>query len=284
MSMLPDGAFIRFHYFRVNGRLPNLRNPQLFTEKLQWLKLHDYNPLMTTCADKVRVRDYVASTIGDKHLIPLLDVSPTAEDLRFEDYPSRYILKVNHGSGANVVVIDDMMKLNDRVEPFDRDRVIGALRCSLRKNYSKIGRESQYHDIRRMVLVEPLLEDATSYPLLRDYKVHVFNGRAEFVTVISDRGSDMKESWFDRDWRPVDLSFLTRRRNEVQKPAELGQMLQMAEMLAGNFPYVRVDLYLVEGEVMFGEMTFHPASGFMRFFSPEADAIMGSLLSLPDHV
>lgn len=284
MAALPDSAYVRVHYLRVHGRLPNLRTPKLFTEKLQWLKLHDRDPRMAICADKLRVRGYVTRTMGANLLIPLLDQAATADCLRFEDYGGRYIVKVNHGSGANVVVIDGQMSIDGRWQPFDRVRAFDVINQSLNKDYFKIGREWEYRDIPRRVVVEPLLDDATSGPLLRDYKVHVFHGRAEFVQVISNRGQGVKESWFDRGWDPVDFSYFSPTRDTIPRPAELDDLLTCAEKLAGSFRYVRIDLYLIAGQVMFGEMTFHPASGFMRFFAPEADAIMGSLLSFPDHV
>lgn len=162
--MISDRQFIRKRYKKILGRYPDLDNPQLFTEKLQWLKLNDRNPLMTICADKYRVREYIKEKIGEEYLIPLVFDTDNPDDIKAEnlpDYP--VIIKTNHGSGDVSVVLDK--SATD----------FKAMRRKVRKNFKNnifyLGREWEYKCIKPHIIVEKLLSDSSGNALLNDYKI-----------------------------------------------------------------------------------------------------------------
>lgn len=110
--LLPDTLYLKFvYYIKLRKRL-NLKNPQTFNEKLQWLKLHDRNPLYTTLADKYKMKEWVSEKIGEEYIVPLLGVWDKAEDIDFDKLPNQFVLKCNHNSGLGMVICKDKSKLN----------------------------------------------------------------------------------------------------------------------------------------------------------------------------
>lgn len=280
LMTLPDEAALRLHYLRTQRRVLHLSSPQRFTEKIQWLKLYDRDPMKVIAADKLRARDYVRDRIGAEHLIPLLASADRPEDLDFARFGDRYIVKTNHGSGGNVAVLGRHMLVRGRLQAFDQHSIQAILTSALATDYSSVGREWEYSPIPRKIIVEELLADYAGNCLLTDYKVYCFNGRAHFIQVIADRAEGVKETWFDREWEPQPFHYFSSSTKDLPRPSRLDALLATAESLAAGFQYVRVDLYLVGERVYFGEMTFHPASGFMRFAPREWDEKLGRLLTL----
>ena len=95
--------YLQYQFKNALGKNLDLDNPKTFNEKIQWLKLYDDNPLKTTCADKYKVRDYVKDKIGEEYLIPLLGVYDNPDEIDFDSLPNQFVLKVNWGSGQNII-------------------------------------------------------------------------------------------------------------------------------------------------------------------------------------
>lgn len=278
---LPDRVFLRLHYFRRFRRVLRLESPSLFTEKIQWLKLFDRDPLKVVCADKLAVRAYVETRVGAECLIPLKASGCSTREIDYSSLGSKYIVKTSHGSGSNIVVKGRDMIISGVAMPVDTILIAQLLEIWLEQDFSTKGREWEYHEIAPRILVEELVSDESGNLLLNDFKLHCFGGRVEYIQVISDRATEVKENWFDREWNPINLYYFSKRKAIVHRPQTLVQLLCIAESLADPFKYVRVDLYSVFNRVMFGEMTFHPAGGFMHF-NPECwDRRLGELLVLP---
>ena len=108
---MPDEAFIKMKYHASMGKSLNLKNPKTFTEKLQWLKLFNRNPLYTVLVDKYAVKEYVAEKLGSEYVIPTLGVWDCFDDIDFESLPSRFVLKCTHDSGG-LVIVKDKSKLD----------------------------------------------------------------------------------------------------------------------------------------------------------------------------
>lgn len=247
---------------RLHGRGNlDIDNPSTFNEKIQWIKLHGITPLMTKLADKYLAREWIAEKIGEQHLIPLLGVWDCFDDINFDELPDRFVLKCNHGSGMNLIVKEkksiDWAKAKTR---FDR---------WMATNYAfQSGFELQYKEIPRKIIAEEYIEEMDGD--LLDFKIHCFRGEPRIIQVIGSRDlaqHTAKEAFFDLDWNPVDLMYHTYDSYETlpAKPKNLNELLRIARMLSEEFRYVRVDIYDISGKILFGEMTFTPASGYGKW-------------------
>ena len=239
----------------------NLDNPKSFNEKIQWMKLYDSTPIKTRLADKYLVREWIAEKIGKQYLVPLLGVWDKFDDIDFDKLPGAFALKCNHGSGMNLVV-KDKSKLDkaSAKNMFDKWMDTNFAFC--------VGLELHYKDIPRKIIAEKFIEQMDSN--LLDYKIHVFKGEPKIIQIIGDRNLQThkaKECFLTTDWVPEELMYHTYDMYETipEKPANLDEMLRIAHVLGEGFRYVRVDLYDLDGQIMFGEMTFTPASGFGRW-------------------
>lgn len=273
---LSDEEYLKRLFYSIMGNELNLDNPQTFNEKLQWLKLYNRRPEYTMMADKFLVRDYIAKTLGEKYLIPLLGVWDDPDEIDFDALPDRFVLKCNHNSGLGMCICKDKSKL-------DFEKVRKDLRRGLKQDYYLTGREWPYRDVPRKILAEEYLE--VSGDDLPDYKFHCFNGKVRLILVCCDRFSrgGMTEDFFDENWNHLDvhrpnMKFSSR---ELKAPENLGKMIELAEKLSKDIPFVRVDFYDVDGKIRFGELTFFPASGLGQFIPEEWDRILGSYLRLP---
>ena len=280
-KIMSDRAFIKSQYRRVFGTKPNLNNPKTFTEKIQWMKLFDRNPVYTICADKFKVREFVSERIGDEFLIPLLYVTDKPKDIPFDKLPSEYILKTNHTSGYNMICKGGKISFFSKEYEFDKIQIIGTLEQWLDNNVFYQNREWEYKNIPPKILIEEILHDESNNDLLNDYKIHCFSGKPCYIQTIFDRNEGVKENWFDIEWRPVDLYYFSRDKKQIEKPGNLEELINTAKKLAKGFNYVRVDLYSINKKILFGELTFHPYSGLMKFQPQEWDKKLGGLLKLP---
>lgn len=270
---LPDRLFLKAKYRAVFGRGLSFRSPVHFTEKLNWQKLKDRNPLYRTLVDKAAVKPYVAARIGAEHVIPTLGVWDRPEQIDWEALPERFVLKCTHDSGSTLVCTDKAS--------FDREAACAKLRTALSADYWRRDREWAYKDVPRRIIAEEYLGAG-----LADYKIFCFGGRPGFLYVATERDNPATETrfdFFDTAWRHLDI------RNdhpnadaEPPRPAHFGEMLALAERLAGDFPQVRIDFYeMPDGRILFGEYTFYHMSGFVPFEPDAADAQLGAYFKIP---
>ena len=272
-NRLNDKEFIKMKYREFLGKDVNLENPTLFTEKIQWLKLNDRNDLYTKCADKYSVREYIEKKVGSKYLIPLVFMTENYKDINQDnlpDYP--VIIKTTHDSGGTFIV-------NDK-KTFDFKRLQRKLSQRLRNNFYYLNREWEYKNIKPRIIVEKLLKDDSGNERLNDYKIHCFHGKPMFIQTIFDRGEETKEDWYDKNWKLLDVYYFSPLRKYVEKPKVLEELLSVAEKLSQEFPYVRVDLYIANNQIYFGELTFRPYGGFMKFVPESFDVELGNYLIL----
>jgi hypothetical protein len=253
----------------------NLEDPKTFNEKLQWIKLHDRQPIYSKLVDKYEVKQYVADIIGEEHIIPTIGVYDRVEDIDFEALPQQFVLKCTHDSGGIVICKDKSL--------LDHDAAIRKLQHGLKKNYYYQNREWPYKNVKPRIIVEQYMDNDGQE--LDDYKVHNFNGEPKVVLVCSDRykKSGLAEDFYSCEWEHLDISRPGLRHSaEVQeKPAELDEMLDLAKKLSVGIPFVRTDFYIINHQVYFGEMTFFPACGMKPFVPREWDYKFGSYIMLP---
>ena len=268
-----DERYLRLLYRIRIGRPLDLENPRTFNEKLQWLKLHDRNPLYTKLVDKAEVKPWVAERIGWEHVVPTLGVWDSFDDIDFGALPERFVLKCTHDSGGLAICRDR--------NTFDIDAARRKIERSLSRNFYWSGREWPYKDVRPRILAEEYLDAGASG--MTDYKMMCFGGRARCTFTCTGRAEDdLRVDFFDLGWSH--LPFTRHYPNADVPPAaptRLKEMVSLSERLAGSIPFVRVDFYEVAGELYFGEMTFYPGSGFEEFDPEEWDERFGSWIELP---
>ncbi|MDO4803450.1 MAG: ATP-grasp fold amidoligase family protein [Lachnospiraceae bacterium] len=272
---MPDEEYLRKRFHAARGYYMDFDNPKTFSEKLQWLKLHDHNPLYTKLVDKAEVKGIVADAIGRNYIIPTLDVWDSAAEVDFDRLPAQFVLKCTHDSHG-LVICKDKSRLNIK-------ETRKKLESALKSNYYYTFREWPYKDVKPRVLAEQYMSDDGKAPA--DYKIHCFNGKAKLVLLCADRftAGSFTEDFYDCAWNHLDLKRpkVPNSAKVQEKPEQLAEMMHLAEKLAGDIPFVRVDFYIIEGKVFFGEMTFFPASGFTPFVPEEWDMTLGNWLALP---
>ena len=280
--IVPDKLYLKLLYQLKTGYKLNIDNPQTFNEKLQWLKLYNRKPEYTQMVDKNDAKRYVANMIGEKYIIPTLGVWDRFEDIDFDLLPNQFVLKTTHGGGnTGVVICKDKSKL-------DIDKARTKLNRSLKQCIYKNLKEWPYKNVQKRIIAEVLLQEekTPSNPNgdLIDYKFYCFNGEAKVVLIASDRHLDTGVcfDYFDKEFNhyPFEQGGPNSQKR-IEKPAFLDEMWQLANKLSEGIPHVRVDLYCVNGNIYFGELTFFDSSGFAEFKPREWDYKFGEWITLP---
>ncbi len=274
LNFLPDQAYIQLYFFAKFHKFCDLKNPETFNEKIQWLKLYDRQPLYVQLVDKVEVKKYVAKMLGDEYVIPTLGVWDDPYDIDFDSLPDQFVLKCNHDSGNVIICMDKNI--------FDRKSAQKKLAKLLQQNFYYVGREWPYKNVRRKILAEPYLVDESGTEL-KDYKIFNFNGEPKVIQVDYGRFIQHKRNLYDTDWKYINaaIQYPTDASHEIAKPDNLGKMLELARILSRDIPHVRTDFYSIDKKIYFGEMTFYHGSGFEKFTPESFNLYMGDLLELP---
>lgn len=271
LNWIPDKIALSILFYHHFGYWMDWKNPKTFNEKLQWLKIHDRNPLYTKLVDKYEVRKYIAETIGEEYLIPLLGVWDNVNDIDFEKLPNQFVLKCTHDSGS-VIICKNKQDFNIRETKI-------KLSKALRIKYYTLSREWPYKKVKPRIIAEQYLESTD----LKDYKFQVYNGIVKNGFVCSKRFSSegLHVTFFDRDWKLLKFTKLYPRERELSpKPLFFEKMVKSSEILAGNARFVRVDFYEHHDKLYIGEITFYPGAGFERFTPIEWDKKFGDLINL----
>lgn len=252
----------------------NLENPQTFNEKLQYLKLHDHNPLYTTLVDKIAVKNYIAENYSKDYVIPILKVYDNVKEIDFSELPEKFVLKTTHDSGTIIIC--------DNKEKFNQKQTIKKLKKRLKRKYYYLWREWPYKNVKPKIVAEEYVADKNNE--LNDYKFYCFNGKAKYVMICVDRRNGAKFYYFDRNWKlQKDMSTDGKNASDdlmVAKPKNLNKMFELAEKLSKDFTFVRIDLYNVDGKIYFGEYTFYPSAGLDNTRTLECENILSSFLVL----
>lgn len=273
LRIMPDEFIIKRSFKKHMGYDLNLDNPKTLNEKINWLKLNNRRPIQTILADKYKVREYVKEKIGDKYLIPLLFETKNVKDIVPENLPEpNFIIKANHNSSGGLIVRDKTK--------VDWKKAQKRFKRLLRENHYYSTIEWQYKDIEPRIIVEQLLtHDDGSIP--EDIKFHCFNGKVGFIMVDFDRFGELRtRNLYNSDWNLISSNWGRPNGRNMEKPSNLDEMIKVAEKLAEDFAYIRVDLYLVKSQIYFGELTFYHASGFQAFYKMESDRRFGDMLDI----
>lgn len=276
LHWMPDEEYLHLIWPRHSiGYALNLTEPKSFNEKLQWLKLHNRNPFYATLVDKYAVKKYVSKTIGEKYVIPLVDGPwESADKINFDVLPNQFVLKCNHDSGG-IIICKDKSKL-------DIDAARKMLNKRLKHNYYWDSREWSYKNVQPCVFAEKYMVDDSGYEL-KDYKFFCFGGMPKVVEVDYGRFVNHRRNLYDTEWNYLDYAIMypTDPKHVVEKPPCLNEMLECAAKLSAGIPFVRVDFYVVDGNPLFGEMTFYHDGGRGAFSPKEWDYKLGDWIQLP---
>ncbi len=277
LRFVPDRTMIKLQYKIKTGRKLNLRNPQRYTEKLQWYKLYYRDPLMTTCSDKFKVRSYVEGKGLSKYLTRLYGVYESLEEIDFDALPDSFAIKHTNGSGANYFV--------QNINSNEINKIKTIVRGWLTARRADYGREWSYYNVKPRIIVEELIERDENNDI-PDYKFFCFDGKVKYLYTMIDYVDNHKNgrcSFFTPEFKqlPYRRSEYKEINRPIPKPEKFDEMLKIAEILSKDFPHVRVDLYNIKGRIIFGELTFYNASGYTVFTPDEFDFILGDEFKLP---
>lgn len=264
-------------------KILNIVNPKTFNEKILYLKFNDYknNALISKCADKYRVREYIIEKGCPDILNELIFVCNTPEEIPIEKLPQNgFVIKCNHGAGYNLIVLNK--------SDFNVSQSLRTIQNWLDDEYWQSMAEIHYKGIEKKIIGEKLLINKDR-ELPEDYKVYCFNGEPKFVMICSERDTGKPKYYFvDKEFNilPFGYAYQFNPKPHINKPDGFDELFYYSKKLCGNFPFVRVDFYLVDGKVYFGELTFTPAAGLDTRISnklnPNGDLIMGAYLKIKD--
>ena len=277
LNWLPDEPYIKLLYYGTFGKRLNLKNPQNYNEKLQWLKLNAMKPEYKNLVDKYEAKKYASKIIGKDYIIPTIGVWDSIQEIDYERLPKQFVLKTTHDSGGVVICKDK--------NTFDRKKAEKVLCDSMNRNYYKLCREPQYKSIKPRIIAEEYVGTTTSSDL-EDYKMMCFGGEFDNVMVCEGRHTKrgVRYYHFDKNWKFLPYVYYPDIDRQLFKslcPPNFEEMIDVAEKLAKGFPHIRVDLYNVNGKIYFGELTFFQAGGFDNDFTECAKRILGKKIVLP---
>lgn len=263
-------------YEQKVGKKINLDAPETFTEKLNWLKIHYHQPLLTTCCDKYTVKNYISNILGKEYHVPTIQAWASAKDIDFQNLPKSFVLKVNWSSGYNIMVQDQT-----KLRICEKKRIIKHLdywmqpMCNSYYDSFNWG----YKNCVPVVYAEEYLGEDF---IAEEYKIFCFHGRAQFILVEKNippyQGARI---CVDPNGQPLPFQIGQHERlQEYHPPTDLLHLLTLSEQLAKPFPFVRIDFLGTPKRRLVGEMTFYSGGGFSQIFPEIWDQKLGTLLRL----
>lgn len=268
-------AYISYQYKYITHHKLDWKGLNRYTEKLQYLRLYVYpkDDLVSKCAGRIGVREYVKERGFEQNLIKIYGIFDRFEDIDFAKLPNQFAMKCSHGSAMNYICYDkNKINYEELKKKFNK---------WLKTNYGKKTVELHYAKIKPQIIIEELMLEDNKLPT--EYKIHVFNGVAKNLYVVTSRGVDIRYNNYYIDWTPFDGSqFNGWKKTDypLKKPSNFDEMVKIAESLADKFPFVRVDLYNINGKIYFSEMTFTPAKGTLILDDDKCDYEMGEWLDI----
>lgn len=276
LKFLPSAQYVGYFCEYYTGRKYHDEKPTEFHEKIQWLKAHFRPKILNQLVDKYAVRQYVERKIGVQYLNECYGVYNKVSQVDFDKLPQQFVLKATHGYGFNLLV-PNKQALNLRKARLKMYKWLS------KNQYYRGGQEWAYKDVPPRIIAEAFLHEL-GRESLTDYKFYCFSGKAKFLEVHLDREQEHKSAHYDLQLNKLPFNDVPEEEtisHPIEKPKNFEKMIQLAEILADRFPFVRVDFYNLNGKIIFGEMTFYPADGRIVFHPEEYNRIVGDMMSLP---
>lgn len=270
-----DYKFVSDVYKKRFGSELNFKNPKTLSEKLNWLKLFYRDDSMPICSDKYDVHSYLKE-LGYGYLCnEVIGVYDDARDIDFDALPDKFVAKATHGSSWNLICEDKAS--------LDWDASVKTMNMWLKLNLYAFGREWNYKDLKPRIIVEKFID----HKPLNDYKFMCFNGEPLYMQLNNDYGGKHYVDFYDlKDWSPIPVTYTSYECSDrlIEKPENYDRMFELACELSKPFPFVRVDFYSFDDQIIFGELTFFPA-GALRPLVPMDkgyNELLGEKLQLPE--
>lgn len=264
--------FDNVRFKQATGRKLELKQPVYLNDKLFWLNRYWQHPLKTICADKYLMREYLNNKEMSELSIPVLGVWRNPEEIQYESLPAQFMLKCNHGCGFNIICRDK------KIFNFEEARL--KLKTWLRIDYGKLFGELHYSSIKPLIIAEKYINTSNSDSMV-DYKIHCINGKPAFFLVCRERETgDVKFSSYSLDWKRLDY-LKEEDLTPLSKPTCLVELLNYAYLLSADFPYVRLDFYIIDDKLYLGEFTFTPYGNTIEIYKESILLIFGEKLQLP---
>lgn len=273
LKYIPDDLMLKLQYRIKLGRSLSLKNPHRFTEWLQWYKINYRNPVIHECVDKYEVHKYVERKGLGNILNRIIGVYSDSSEIDFNSLPERFVAKTTDGGGGENVII---CKDKSSADIYD---IRIKLNSWLNRKKINAGREWAYTGIKKsQIIVEEFLENPSDPEAgIEDYKILCFGGKPQIIIYDCDRYIEHKRNVYDTKWNRIFVDSDCKQKDaEIPKPKNLDYMLEVASKLSEDFPFVRVDLYNIEGRIIFGELTFYPWSGYVQFDPDDFDYMLGN--------
>lgn len=280
-GLLPDDTYLKIRYRLIFGHKLDLEHPRGFNEKINWLKIYNRNPLYPHFVDKYEVKDFVKPIIGEDKVIPTYGIWDSFDAIEFDKLPKQFVLKSTNGGGGSGVVI-----CKDKTS-FNKTEAQKKLEASMHFNW-KFEREWVYRDVKPRIIAEKYMYNEDGSDLV-DWKMFCFNGEPKVLFYASDRytkGEPLKFDWYDMDLNhlPIKSRGIPQANKKIAMFPEWEDMKEVARKLSRGFPHVRVDLYLINHNVYFGELTFFHDGGVVALEPEEWEYTMGSWIALPKKI
>lgn len=270
---------IKLGEIRLGYKL-DLDNPKNFNEKLNWLKLNDRKDIYTVMSDKYLMKQYVTSKLkNDNYVVPLIGVWDDAKDIDFQKLPNKFVLKCNHNSGKGMCICKDKSKLTFK----DIDKIKKDLDEGLKQDYFLTSREWPYKNIKRKIIAEEFLEDnqRKDSDALVDFKWFCFDGEPKIMYIGNDASFNPTCDWFDMDFNFMDIHEKDPNSDKLpSKPELFDKMKEFAYILSQGTKFLRVDYYIVNGNLYVGELTFFHSGGFGQLSPKEVNDQFGDWIKL----
>lgn len=268
---LPEKVSTQFWFYYTTGRLLNLSKPKTLSDKINWLKLYDKQLAHRKYVDRASARQYVLNSAPECQLPRILLRSYDLTSEQWAALPDRFVLKASHGAG--------MVKIIKKKSEADLAAIQSLTRAWLSTDYSKAYREWVYEGLDRYVIAEEFLSDNNG-EIPNDFKFYCLNGRTAFVCVDVGRFSEHRRSVFNRDFELLNVEHTYPKGEQIKRPIEYEKAREIAESLSAELIFSRIDLYLLDGGVYFGEITLIPSAGRLNIKPVAFDEEMGGLLDL----
>lgn len=267
---ISDEKHAKLLFWIMFGYVPDLNHPKTMNEYICATKISDEKLDYWKYTDKYEVRKYVAETVGEQYLNQIVGIFDSFDSIDFDKLPDAFAMKATHGSSYNVIVPDkSRLNIAAAEKKFNK---------WLKENFYYKDREKNYKNITPRIMCDAFLSPKGSQ--LEEYKLFCFKGKVGFIQHNKQIGGKRYDNIFDPKWNLMPLKYGYDGFEGDAAPDNAQELVQVAEALAAPFPFIRVDLYNVDGRIVFSELTFHSGGGLIPFQPKEYDREFGKLLGL----
>lgn len=264
-------------YKSLTGRAINWNAPRDYNEKINWLKFYSDTSMWPLFADKYRVREYINSKGLGETLNDLYGVWDNADKVDFDSLPNQFVLKSNNGC-ATVLIVKNK-------ESLDVTQTRTLLKKWLKLKYGYETAEPHYLKIKPLIIAERYLEDMSSgCSSLIDYKVVCSYGKILYILVCYDRviGEEPQKQVYSEDWVLVHdaLRKSHKHPHAFERTENIDKILEYSKLLSKDHPNMRVDWYIVDNQIFFGEITMTPAGGYASAYTTSFLNKIGDMIDL----